>query len=171
MSEHRAQLDRLWRRVLMTIMPVKITATDDSGPVHRAQVRGFPSETIDAMPVMQLYGVASHAPPGSDAMAVFLSGDRSNGVIVGTGHQASRLRNLPVAGVALYDNSGTVVTLDAAGNIAITCKGTVTVNCPDVTVTAPDKVSITTPLMHVEGNITTSGNITADGDINGANTP
>ena len=80
----------------------KITATDDSGPIHRAQVRGFPMETIDNMPVLQIYGLASHAMPGSDAMAIFASGDRSNGVIIATGNQQYRLRALKSGEVALY---------------------------------------------------------------------
>lgn len=130
--------DRLYRRVMMAVMPMKITATDDSGPVHRAQVRGFPPETIDAMPVLQIYGLASHAMPGSDAMAIFASGDRSNGVIIATGNQQYRLRGLKSGEVALYDNSGNVVKLAAGGNIEITC---------------PTKVRIVTPRLEVTGDI------------------
>jgi phage gp45-like len=78
--------DRLYRRVMNMVATVKITATDDTGPVHRAQVRGFPPETIDNMPVLQIYGLASHAMPGSDATALFTSGDRSNGTIIATGN-------------------------------------------------------------------------------------
>ena len=130
--------NRLYRRVMMAVMPMKITATDDSGPVHRAQVRGFPMETIDNMPVLQIYGLASHAMPGSDAMAIFASGDRSNGVIIATGNQQYRLRSLKSGEVALYDNAGNVVKLAAGGNIEITC---------------PTKVRVVTPRLEVTGDI------------------
>jgi phage baseplate assembly protein V len=130
-------LDRLHRRIRMAVGILKITATDDSGPVHRAQVRGFPPEVIDNMPVAQIYGLASHAMPGTDAVAVFASGDRSNGVIIATGNQKYRLRNLKPGEVALYDNAGSVVKLAAGGNIEITCTGTVTVNADSVTISAP----------------------------------
>ena len=130
--------NRLYRRVMMAIAPMKITATDDSGPIHRAQVRGFPPETIDAMPVLQIYGLASHAMPGSDAMAIFASGDRSNGVIIATGNQTYRLRNLGSGEVALYDNSGNIVKLGQGGNIEITC---------------PTKVRIVTPRLEVTGDV------------------
>ena len=139
---------RLYRRVMMAVMPMKITATDDSGPVHRVQVRGFPPETIDAMPVLQLYGVASHAMPGSDAMALFASGDRSNGVIVATGNQQYRLRGLNPGEVALYDNAGNIVRLASGGNIAITCPGP-----GNVTLTCPTKVRMVTPRLEVTGDI------------------
>ena len=111
--------NRLYRRVMMAIAPVKITATDDTGPVRRAQIRGFPNETIDAMPALQIYGLASRAPTGSDAMAIFCSGDRSNGVIVATGSQQFRLRNLKAGEIALHDNAGSIVKLAAGGKIEI----------------------------------------------------
>ena len=130
--------NRLYRRVMMAVGVMKITATDDSGPVHRAQVRGFPMETIDAMPVMQIYGLASHAAPGSDAVAVFASGDRSNGVIIATGNQQYRLRSLKPGEVALHDNAGTVIKLAAGGNIEITSSA---------------KVRIVTPRLEVTGDI------------------
>jgi phage gp45-like len=127
--------ERLYRRVLNMVAPVKITATDDSGPVHRTQVRGYPPETIDAMPVLQVFGLATHAPPGSDGMAIFGSGDRSNGVIVATGHQASRPKGQPQGGTTLYDSAGTSIVLDAGGNITITAKGKVRVVTPRLEVT------------------------------------
>jgi phage gp45-like len=123
---------------MMMVGTMKITATDDSGPVHKVQARGFAPETIDNMPVLQIYGLASHAMPGSDAMAIFTSGDRSNGVIIATGNQQYRLRALKSGEVALYDNSGNIVKLAAGGNIEITC---------------PTKVRIKTPRLEVTGDI------------------
>jgi phage gp45-like len=131
-------VNRLYRRMMMAVMPVKITATDDAGPIHRAQVRGFAPETIDAMPVLQIYGLASHAMPGSDAMAIFAEGDRSKGVIIATGNQQYRLRALKSGEVALYDNSGNIIKLAAGGNVEITC---------------PTKVRVVTPRLEVTGDI------------------
>jgi phage gp45-like len=159
MSDHRAQLDRLWRRVLMAVMPVKITATDDSGPVHRAQVRGFAPETIDHMPVSQIYGLASHAMPGSDGVAVFLTGDRSSGVIIATGNQQYRLRDLAVGEVALYDNVGNIVHLHTDGTIKITCPTMVTIEAQAVNIEGPGGGIATVNLM---GDIHSTGTITAD---------
>jgi phage gp45-like len=146
--------DRLYRAARMMVAPLKITATDDSGPVHRVQVRGFPPETIDAMPTLQIYGLASHAPPGSDAMGIFASGDRSNGVIVATGNQQYRLRNQKQGEVALHDNSGSVVKLANGGNIEVTATGKHTMTVPQVEVNASSTVTMTTPLVHVEGRQT-----------------
>jgi phage gp45-like len=76
--------------------------------------------------------------PGTDAVAVFASGDRSNGVIIATGNQKYRLRNLKPGEVALYDNAGNIVKLAAGGNLEITC---------------PTKVRVVTPRLEVTGDI------------------
>jgi phage gp45-like len=136
--------NRLYRRVMMTIMPMKVTATDDTGPVHRAQVRGFPNETIDNMPVLQIYGLASHAMAGSDGMAIFASGDRSNGVIIATGNQKYRLRNLASGEVALYTDEGDFVKLSRGKIIAIKCGTKVHLDCPLVEMTGD---------LHVTGEV------------------
>lgn len=151
--------NRLYRRVMMAIAPVKITATDDTGPVHRAQVRGFPNETIDAMPTLQIYGLASHAPAGSDAMAIFASGDRSNGVIIATGNQQFRLRNLKSGEIALHDNTGSVVKLAGGGKIEITCTGSVAVTAPTVSIAGSGGGNA---VVNLTGDIHATGTITAD---------
>jgi phage baseplate assembly protein V len=154
------------RRLKMLVGPVMITATDDTGPVHRVQVRGLPMETIDAMPAMQLYGVASHAPPGTDAAAIFVSGDRSNGFIVATNNQQYRLRNLNPGEVALYDNAGTIVKLAAGGNIEVTCTGSIEVTCQGSLTIKASKVTIDAPEIAITGDIELDGNLTATGAIN-----
>ena len=116
----QAQLDRLYRRILTSIAPVQITATDDSGPIHKAQVQvnGTP-EAIDNVGVMQIYGLASHAMPGSDATAMFIHGRRDNPIIIATGNQQYRLRGLASGEVALYDKNGSIIKLAANGDISI----------------------------------------------------
>jgi phage gp45-like len=129
--------DRLRNRIRSMVAKLTITATDDSGPVHKVQARGFPMELIDNLEVLQIYGLASHAMPGSDATAMFTSGDRSNGVIIATGNQKYRLRGLISGEVALYDNAGNIVKLTGHG-IEITC---------------PTKVRVITPRLEVTGDV------------------
>ena len=47
------------------------------------------------MPRAAEFGFASRLPAGTDLVVVFLNGDRSNGVVLGTNHPASRPRNQP----------------------------------------------------------------------------
>jgi phage baseplate assembly protein V len=159
-------LDRLYRRILMLVAPVKITATDDTGPVHRAQIRGFPPETIDAMPVLQIYGLASHAMPGSDAIAIFAGGDRSNGMIIATGNQQARLRNLKPGEVALYTDEGDKLVFSRGKIVELVCGTEVRITAPTLTIKATT-ITIAAAgggktTINLTGDIHATGTITAD---------
>lgn len=160
--------DRLHRRIQMGTARVSISATDDSGPIHRAQVRITPPETIDGMACLQLYGFASHAPVGSEAIAVFGQGDRSQGAIIATGNPALRPRNQPSGGAALYDGAGTVIALDNAGNISITCKGTISVTANTLNIQA-DTIEMTAPAISIKGVINLDGDLHSNGTITAPN--
>ncbi len=116
----QAQIDRLYRRVLMMHAPAVITATDDTGPIHKAQIRinGTP-ETLDNVGVMQIYGFASHAPAGTDAAAMFIHGHRDNPVIVATGNQQARKRDQKPGEVSLYSDEGDAVSLQRGNQLVI----------------------------------------------------
>jgi phage gp45-like len=149
--------DRLYRRVQMAVASVTISATNDKGPVHLVQgkVRGTP-ETIDNLQTLNLYGFASHAPVGSDALVVFGNGDRSNGAIVATANQKARPRDQAEGEVSIYDDLGSVVRLARGGNIDVAATGTHTTSVPTVAVEATQGVTITTPQHHVEGRSSVS---------------
>jgi phage gp45-like len=147
-SDHSTQnqIERLHRRVLMQTAPVMITATNDEGPIHRVQVRvnGTP-EVIDNAGVMQIYGLASHAMPGTDATAMFVGGQRSNVVIVATGNQKYRMRELATGEVALYTDEGDYVKL-ARGKI-------VEIKCQNARIIASEKVRVESPRLECTGEI------------------
>lgn len=114
MSDSTA-LSPLWRRILNLVGRGRLTAIDDSGPVQVVQVQLGGDELKDDTPNVQHYGFASSPPPGTDVVVVFIAGERTNGAIVATNHQDSRLRNLLVGDVALYDLRGQVVKLSDLG--------------------------------------------------------
>jgi phage baseplate assembly protein V len=153
------QIDRLYRRILMTVAPVKITATDDEGPIHRIQgrVQGTP-ETIDDMGVMQIYGLASHAPVGTDATAMFVGGDRANTVIIATGNQKYRLRGLKSGEVALYSDEGDFVKFRRGKIIEVKAQEELKIETKKLTIQS-DEIAI-------KGNIELDGNLSATGRVN-----
>ena len=149
-----AQIQRQWRRTLMNNGRCVITATNDSGGVHMAQVRGISPELIDDVPVVQLFGLSSHAPVGSEAHMVCAKGDRSSTVVVATNNPEARPRNLNSGETVLYDSSGSTLKLANGGNVEMTASGTHTTTVPQIAVNAASSVQITTPLHHVEGRST-----------------
>ncbi len=86
--------------------------------------------------MLQLYGVASaRRAPGSDAVALFATGDRSNAVIIATGNQRARLRGLQPGEVALYTDEGDYVKLSRGKIIEINCQTKVRIETPRLEVT------------------------------------
>lgn len=136
----------------------RISRVDDSGPVQLVQMQLSQGETRDNTPRLVEYGFQSNPPEGSDAIAVFLAGDRTNGVVIACGNQSFRVRNLASGEVCVSDNRGQSVYL-SAGGIVVNGGG------HPVTITNTPEITADSPLMHCTGDIQCDGAIRAAGDI------
>jgi phage baseplate assembly protein V len=166
-----ADLIRAARRIMFAIGRGKVTLVDDSGPIQKHQVDMGPLGPNGSLAIRDntahaaLFGVASNPPVGADAIVLFVGGDRSNGVVVATNHQAYRLRNLQPGDTALYDiRSGQTVILSAAGvtitdhlgqTVVLGASGiTLTDISGDVLALGGGAAAVTTPEASVSGNLT-----------------
>ena len=155
----QGQLDRLYRRIMMTVAPAAINTGNDKDSIHKVQlqINGTP-ELLDDVPVMQLYGIASYAPPGTDATAIFFKGDRSNPVVVATGNQKARIRNQKPGEISLYTDEGDTLAFNRGNNININGKSSVKVDTKDATIKASDQVTL-------DGKTEITQNLTVQLDI------
>jgi phage baseplate assembly protein V len=108
-------LTRLWRRMLMAIGAGRITQVDDSRSAQVMQVQLGQDELKDDTPRLAEYGFVSNPPIGSDAVVLFIAGERTNGVVVATNNQTVRMTGLASGEVAIHDDKGRFVYLSAAG--------------------------------------------------------
>ncbi len=106
---------RLWHRVQAIVARARLLLADDAGPVQLMQVRIIGDEVKSDVPRMADYGFVSMPPAGADVVLVFLSGERSSGIVIATNHQTFRMRNLADGEVAIHDNKGRFVHLSTAG--------------------------------------------------------
>lgn len=148
-------IQRVYQRILHIVGRGRITTGNDSGAVQSQQVQLGLDEIKDNIPRLAEFGLTSMPPVGSDAVLVFIGGDRSNGAIIATGHQASRPKNLAPGETMLYSQDGKSIYITAAGGIVVEAKGqAVTVsNATVVTINAATKVRMVTPLLEVTGDI------------------
>ena len=149
---------RVARRVLLTVGRGRIGPVDDTGNVQLLQVALSPLETQDALPRLAEFGFTSSPPDKADAVVVFMTGDRRNGVVVATGHQQSRMKNLERGESALYDLDGRYVYLSKNGIVVEAKNGNVTVNNADV-------VTVNCTTLQVNGNLSVDGKIDATEEI------
>lgn len=143
-------ITRLWRRVLLLVGRGRTHVVDDGGNVQRLQVQLGADETKDAIPRVAEYGFQSNPPAGSDAVVLFVAGERTNGVVIATGNQTYRMTGLASGEVALSDNRGQRVYLSAAGiriegnnlPIVVHTNADATVNSANATVNASSNLKL-----------------------------
>ncbi|XUU50070.1 phage baseplate assembly protein V [Serratia nematodiphila] len=112
--------------------------------VDVALVAGDPKSSVEHL---EPYGFTAAAHPGAEAVALFLSGDRSHGVVITVADRRYRLSGLQSGEVALYSDEGDSIVL---------CRGNrVEVNTKHYVVNAVEKATFNTPLLEVpNGEIT-----------------
>ncbi|WP_308721015.1 phage baseplate assembly protein [Komagataeibacter xylinus] len=112
---------RTARRVMMAVGIGRQTAdTNEQVNTPTLQAALAAGELRSDLPMVQEYGLASRPVPGSDVVVVFLGGDRTRGVVVATGDQRGRPKDLQPGEVCLYHPStGSRIWLKADGSIAI----------------------------------------------------
>lgn len=156
---------RTARRVLNVMLPGRVKTVNDAGPVQTVQIDHGPQgadgslSVHDAMPRLAEFGFTSNPPADTDAVVVFVGGDRSNGVIVATGHKATRLGNLSGGDVAVYDARGAYVWFTPSGLVVDAAGG-------DLTVRNAGNVSFSfSGAATFNGDVKINGKVTATGDV------
>jgi phage baseplate assembly protein V len=141
---------RLWNLLAGGV----VVAIDDSGPVMRLQIKVGYLET-HTLPALQQFGFSSVPPVGSDVVAHYIGGDRSNGVVTGTNHQPTRPPGKNPGETMVYDAFGKSIYLTESGGIVVNANGSpVTVNGATVlTVVASEYVLAQTPEFRCTGDI------------------
>jgi phage baseplate assembly protein V len=152
----QATIDRLARRVLLIAGRGRVSApVNDGGAVQllQAQVNGL--ETIDNLKRVPEFGFTSVPPQGSDVAFIFVGGDRSNGLVIGTNHQASRPKGLQSGETMIFTADGKQIYLTAAGGIKIAANGQPVEidNATVVTINAAEKIRAVTPRFECTGDI------------------
>ena len=149
------RLQRLYQRIVLSIGRGRINTVNDAGPVQLVQVTLNDREVRDTTPRVAEFGFASNPPEGTDCILLFVGGERSNGVVIGTNHQSSRPKNLQPGEVMVFDLWGKSVYFTASGGIIVDAKNTdVTVNnATTVTINAATEVQMNTPILRVSGDV------------------
>lgn len=153
--------DRLKRGILAMIGRGRITTSNDTGSAQLLQLRLSALEVRDQTPRIAEFGFSSRPPVGSDAVLVFVGGDRTNGIVVATGHKPSRPTGLQEGETIVYDLFGKSIKFTKDGGIVVEANNSaVTINnATTVTINAATKVQMNTPLLQVSGSIVAGGDV------------
>ncbi|MEM9378410.1 MAG: phage baseplate assembly protein V [Planctomycetota bacterium] len=126
----------------LLVARARLERTDGSTVPRSGQVRLLSGEVADRVHVVQEYGFASRPPAGSEAVVVCAGGDRSHPIVVGTLDRRNPGPELAEGDVAVFSSSGDVIVLQAAGGVAVK-----------------------SPAIALEGDVSVSGSLAAEGDV------
>lgn len=89
---------------------VHLMKTD--GALQVLQIEMLAGELKDGIEYVEPYGYTSTAPKdGREAVAAFIQGDRSNGIVLVVANRRYRLKGLKEGEVAIYDDTGQKIVL------------------------------------------------------------
>jgi len=162
----------LKRKIILSIAHGLIEATKDSGDLQFIQATYLEGETKNDVRKMHHFGFSSHAPKGSECIAVSVAGNREASVIIATENREFRFKNLGEGEVAIYSKDGDYIHLKDGNAIDIKTKtltidaeDEVTVNTKTANVNASTGANITAPLTKIDGNLEVTGTSKLTGDV------
>ena len=147
----RSALDRLYGRLVSLVAIGRITATTalEGRGLRQAQLRIDDAEARDATPLLAQYGLATRPLAGAQAVVLFLTGDRSRGLVIATNDARYQIE-MKEGEVALHDNLGQRVHLTRTGIVIDGAGRTVRIQH------APEVVA-DTPRLTVTGDVVAGG--------------
>jgi phage gp45-like len=106
-------------------------------------------EAKDGVERVQEYGFTSVPLSGSDAVLVFVGGNRDHGVIVATDSREHRPGGMEAGDVAIYDHRSNLITLTVDG----------------IRIATDQKMTVTAPEIEITGDVTMTGEVSIDGNL------
>lgn len=99
------------RKISSMVCCALIKSVNDSGKIQLLKLNMYQDETKDKVERIQEFGFTSNPPDDSEAVVLFIGGNRSHGIVVATDGSKYRIKNLERGGVALYNSNGDKVVL------------------------------------------------------------
>lgn len=128
----------------------RVTRANSAQQQQQLQLVLTVDELKDEVEHAEAFGFTSCPEAGAEALALFLGGDRSNGVVISVCDRRYRVRGLMPGESAVYN---------AAGHTIVLYKDRIEVTAPRIVLSASDEVVADTPLLKVTGRIEAAGDI------------
>lgn len=150
MQKFMTVLSRLWSRAV-------VKQLDNSSTCQKADISMLAGEQKTGIEYLEPYGFTSTAHAESEAVALFLSGDRSHGVLINIADRRYRLKGLKSGEVAIYTDEGDSIVLKRGRLIEATTETFV--------IQAKSKIVLDTPQIKTSGAINATKSIVSADEI------
>lgn len=153
LSQLESKVSTLYRRAMMTVTMAKVTASSDGGAVQALQTQ-TPMEVKGDTPRMMEFGFSSGLPAGADVVILCPNGDRSNAIVIASGHAASRHSGLKDGETVIYNLWGQYIKLTEDGiEVQANGKAVNVKQATQVNIEASEGATVTGPFLKCTGDI------------------
>lgn len=108
-------LEPIKRKIMLLVGRCVLAAIKNSGKTQVIQVTGLKGETITDIERYQEYGLETYPKTNSEALILFLNGNREQGVTICIHDRRYRPTDLSEGDVCIYDYRGQRITLNSSG--------------------------------------------------------
>lgn len=154
MSAIERSLGRLAGRVRLAIGRAVLGLVNDATRLQAVQVQVRADEVRDAAEHFQHYGFTSVPLPGAEGVALAVGGSTDHIVVLNIDDRRYRQRGLAAGEVCLYTRWGDRIILRESG----------------IEIVHASQVTITAPLVQINGDLQVTGQVVATGDVSGEGT-
>lgn len=138
---------------------------DDSKNVQTIQHTLLANEVRSNVERPQQYGFTSHPLPGMPTITVCHGGQRDNASVICVYDHKHRPKGMQAGEVAIYTHEGTKISLLNGNRIVIEAAQSAQIAAQSVQIDANTGVTITAPVVTINGNLQVNGTINATGKI------
>lgn len=154
----KTALRALQRSINNMLARAVVTGLNTASKCQTLQVSILANEQKGDVEHLEPYGFTSAPLAGAEGFALFPDGDRSHGVILTVADRRYRIKGLTSGEVAIYTDEGDSITLNRGNTINVKTKNYV-VNTENYTINASDKISLNSPLVAAQQDVTAGGDI------------
>lgn len=122
----------------------RVTRANPAPAMQQVQLMLTADELKDGMEHAEPFGFTACPEPGAEALALFLGGDRSNGVVISVSDRRYRVRGLQPGESAAYNSAGHTIVL---------YQDRIEITAPRIVLKAGEEVVADTPLFRASGRI------------------
>lgn len=153
-NEFRRLIGPFQRSIKLMLSRAVLTLVDDTQKTQEVQLNLLADETLSGLERFQDYGFTSNPFPGAEAIAAFIAGNRTQGVVLVVGDKRYRLTGLVTGEVALHDDQGQTIIIH---------RDRIEITAPTINLIASSQINITTPVVNLNGKMVATGDVVANG--------